>query len=1169
MRQHVKALHQLARIAIQGSADEETLARAARIIRGATGAAEAMVVYAEEKDFLVCSDAGNGAATEFTQTALWIVQRQIVELDGPVAFNLIGHRVEDFTSARSDEERDFLALSMPTSEGASEMCILRGSPDHKGRATILRFMESATPALTIILERFLNIGRSRRYGEKLSALANAAQLLAQSDDLQAALTDLATAIAGSTASDYVSIDVYDADSKRFVLRVLSQSRFAGLSVTQAWINSLDPDRPAPRNLEVMRTLQPYLSPDTQNDEREPEAVRRYFEATLIRSMATFPMLFQDEFLGTVAFVYYAPHTFLPEEISFLQGFVTQAATALKALQMHNELQRSTYELKRSADEYIATTNLTGDIIARLDKHGNWTFLNDAACQFFGKAGEELLGTDSTAFLHPEDIEPTAQIIRETRARKAPAKGFVNRQFTPMGTRWVEWNGYPLFDEDGQYAGVQITGRDITGHQQMEEALRQSEARYRLLAETTSDIIWIVDLGLKYTYISPAVTRMRGYTVEEIMGASIAETMTPASLEAARKTLAEELARERMGDADPDRATKLELEMYCKDGSTIWTEMNMKFLRDADGNPISILGTTRDISERKRMEEALRESEARYRLLAENASDLIWTLDMNLRYTYMSPSITRMRGYTPEEIVGTRVNETMTPASLEAIRKAFVEEMALEKQEQKDLFRSQTLEAEMYCKDGSTVWTEIKLTFLRDPDGRPVAILGVSRDISERKKAEEERERLHAELEVRAITDGLTGLYNHAHFYQRLAEEIDRSQRYHRGFSIVMMDVDAFKYYNDSRGHQAGDTVLHLIADCIRAAIRRSDTAFRYGGDEFAAILLNADSSRAQRVVNRINRLLAARLKEMDDAATTWLGLSAGVASFPQDATTTDELVRVADAALYDAKRVAWARGITSQDQPVESPPSPIGLVHETQSGMLSTAASSLATVLQDLGTSEVAPEADLRTIAAVGAASEIKDRYIRGHQERAGLWAAALAEEMGLPPEQVRNIRIAGLLHDLGKATVNERILNKPGKLSKEEFAKVKQHAPLGAAIIVAEAEALRQLATIVRHHHERFDGKGYPDSLVGDDIPLEARILAVADVFDALTHERSYRKAQSKEEAVAELERGAGTQFDPAVVKAFLALVKRAGAEPATPAQAASQGNQLVAARAAGRRKG
>jgi diguanylate cyclase (GGDEF)-like protein/PAS domain S-box-containing protein len=694
----------------------------------------------------------------------------------------------------------------------------------------------------------------------------------------------------------------------------------------------------------------------------------------------------------------------------------------------------TEEFHRRTDEYIATTNLTGDIIAKLDTHGRWAFVNDAACQFYGKSREELLGINSRGSVHPDDLELTAQRIRETRAGKELHKGFVNRQITPTGIRVVEWNGYPLFDEEGKYAGIQITGRDIT--------------------------------------------------------------------------------------------------------------------------------------ERKRMEEALRESEERYRLLAENASDLIWTMDMNLRYTYMSPSVKRMRGYIAEEVIGTRVNETMTPASLEAIRKAFVEEMALGKEMQEELFRSRTLEAEMYCKDGSTVWTELKLTFLRDPDGRPNGIMGVTRDISERKQMEEERARLLAELEVRAITDGLTGLYNHAHFYQRLAEEIDRSQRYGQRLALIMMDVDAFKHYNDSRGHQAGDTALQFIADCIRTDLRRSDVAFRYGGDEFAVILPQADSPKAQTVIARINKRITARLKEMNDPAAAWLGLSAGVACFPEDAITADELVRTSDAALYNAKRLAWARGVTAQDQATQPSLSPPELAHETESGMLSTAASSLTAVLRDLGASEIVGDLDLRAIAAIETAAEMKDRFVRGHQERTSLWAATLAEEMGLSPQRVRNLRIASLLHDLGKITISEGILNKPGKLTEEEFAKIKQHAPLGALIIISEAETLQQLAPIVHYHHERFDGKGYPDGLTQEKIPLEARILSVVDVFDAMTHERSYRKALSREEAIAALKRGAGTQFDPAVVKAFLALMEDRSEELPSLTQGASEGSPPAAAKATERQK-
>jgi diguanylate cyclase (GGDEF)-like protein/PAS domain S-box-containing protein len=696
----------------------------------------------------------------------------------------------------------------------------------------------------------------------------------------------------------VNIDLYDATTGRFFLRILGEHRFTSGTLAKMWGASLNPDRPDPWNMEVMANLKPSFRPDMQNDPVYPEHVRMFYARSLLRSAADFPLMFQDEFLGTMAFVSFKPRTFPPDEVSLLQGFVAQVATALKALQMHKEVQRYAQELRRSADQYIATTNLTGDVICRMDRRGNWTFLNDAACQFYGKPREELLGTDSRAFTPPEELEPTAQAIRGMRAKKEPVSDFVNRQVTPMGTRVVEWNGYPLFDEEGQYTGSQITGRDVT----------------------------------------------------------------------------------------------------------------------------------------------------------------------------------------------------------------------------------------------------------------------------ERKQMEEERERLHAELEVKAITDGLTGLYNHAHFYQRLTEEIQRSQRYGQGFAVVMMDVDAFKRYNDSRGHQTGDAALQLIADCIRAGLRRSDLAFRYGGDEFAAILLNADSSTAQRAVNRIKRLFTARLKKIDDLAAAWLSLSAGVARFPQDAITADELARIADAVMYDAKRAAGARGVTREDQPIESLPYPPNLVHETQSGVLSTTARSLAAVLQDLGASEIVGDLDLSAIAAVGAASEIKDRYVRGHQERTSLWAVAVADVMGLPPERVRDIRIASLLHDIGKVSVSEAILNKPGKLTKEEYAKIKQHAALGASVIVSEAEALQQLAAIVRHHHERFDGTGYPDGLAGEDIPLEARILSVVDVFDAMTHERSYRKALSRGAAIAELERAAGTQFDPAVVEAFLAFLKRQGKELVATARAAAKERQPAPVRAAGR---
>jgi diguanylate cyclase (GGDEF)-like protein/PAS domain S-box-containing protein len=769
-------------------------------------------------------------------------------------------------------------------------------------------------------------------------------------------------------------------------------------------------------------------------------------------------------------------------------------------------------------------------------------------------------------------------------------------------------------------------RDISERKRAEEALRESEARYRLLAENTSDLIWAMDLSFRYTYMSPAVTRMRGYTVEEIVGAPITETMTPASVEVARKALAEELATERMEHKDLHRSRKLELEMYCRDGSTIWTEMNMTFLRDSDGRPVGIMGVTRDISERKKAEEEIRRRNEELGLFLDLSKTMAAAIQLDELVERALDSVTRVlpqanavilaiynrdkdvleikaaRGVNSEAFLQIVLNpgEGMAGKAFSLSKTVFYSALEEMRAGLADLSptNARLLRAGMEGVDTSRSTICCPLV----TEGRVLGVLSVTTSAADAAFGPAEvalleaaadhiavslhKAQLHAELAVRAITDSLTGLYDHAHFYQRLAEEIERSKRYNHGFAVVMMDVDDFKRFNDSRGHQAGDEMLRLVGDSIRSGLRRSDLAFRYGGDEFAAILPHANSLRARAVVNRINGRITKSLKGMDGGAAARLSLSAGVACFPEDGTTADDLVRIADAALYSAKWVARARDIMGQREDIQSLISALvsrragvegqtggagfrpEALHEQHARIVSSVASSIAVALKDAGVAQALEDPDLQILAVVGAAAEMKDRYIRGHPERVSEQAAALAEEMGLSPERVRDIQIAGLLHDIGKVTVSEGILNKPGKLTRRELVSIRDH-PIVGSTLVSQVRGFEGLVPIIRYHHERFDGRGYPDGLAGEDIPLEARILSVADVFDALTHQRSYRKALSRAEAIAELERSAGTQFDLAVVEAFLALVKRRGGGLPTPAQAASQDRQPAAARAGGRGKG
>jgi PAS domain S-box-containing protein len=310
-------------------------------------------------------------------------------------------------------------------------------------------------------------------------------------------------------------------------------------------------------------------------------------------------------------------------------------------------------------------------------------------------------------------------------------------------------------------------RNINEYERTLEALRESERRYSLLAESIMDVIWIMDINFRLTYLSPSVERMRGYTVQEIMSQHLDEMFTPESLQRALALIQEEILSKENPD-DPFRLGTVGLEMTCKGGGTVWTESRVTLLYGPDGHPAGLMGVTRDVTERRKMEESLRDSERRYRLLAENITDVIWVADMNLNRTYVSPSAKSLQGYESAEDMPQTVKDLLTPASFEVARETFAREMALEKRRKKNVHRSWTLEIELKRKDGSTVWTEDKVTFLRDGAGRPTGYLGVTRDITLRKQAEDALRSLSRRLvEVQEIERRGIARELHDHIGQEL------------------------------------------------------------------------------------------------------------------------------------------------------------------------------------------------------------------------------------------------------------------------------------------------------------------------------------------------------------------------------------------------------------------
>ncbi|MCX5994501.1 MAG: PAS domain S-box protein, partial [Chloroflexi bacterium] len=269
-------------------------------------------------------------------------------------------------------------------------------------------------------------------------------------------------------------------------------------------------------------------------------------------------------------------------------------------------------------------------------------------------------------------------------------------------------------------------------QHLRVALRESESRYRLLADNVADVIWTADIKWRITYVSPSIKRLLGYTIEEAMKLTINDILTHDSMEQARKVIVDQMEIRTPTSHYPP--ISMTLEHLRKDGSTLWAEVMLSFLWDKDGKLIGIMGATRDITERIKAEEALRDSQDRYRLLADNSVDVIWTLDVKGRLTYVNPSITRLLGYTVDEVMATKLSKLFAPASAETARKLVKWGMATGVEGSQDSSRSVVLEH--VHKDGSTIWTEVVMLFLRDKQGRLTGIQGVTRDITERKKAEE-------------------------------------------------------------------------------------------------------------------------------------------------------------------------------------------------------------------------------------------------------------------------------------------------------------------------------------------------------------------------------------------------------------------------------------------------
>jgi len=511
-----------------------------------------------------------------------------------------------------------------------------------------------------------------------------------------------------------------------------------------------------------------------------------------------------------------------------------------------------------------------------------------------------------------------------------------------------------------------------------------------------------------------------------------------------------------------------------------------------------------------------------------AGVIMLVMDKDQKVTLINSKGCEILGYAREDVVGKNWLDTFIPEILrEDIRGVF-----------KKLINGQASLAEYYenpiiTRNGERIiaWHN---TLLKDGDGKIEAVLSSGDDVTEKRRYEEDQLRMRGEvdksnkrLKQLAMKDYQTGLYNHHYLSDIIESEYYRAKRFAHPLSIIMVDIDYFKSINDTYGHEFGDMVLKQFAKVLRSMIRKYDTVVRYGGEEFVVVSSVIDKQKAvilgQRIIDAIN------LNNFGDAKhSIKLKLSIGIASYPMDGAISGmDLINMAEKIMAKAKEAGGNRSYSSFE------------VRKAHRGAPPAAEFEDVALLKDRinKLTKRGNQNLVESIFAFAKTLELRDHYTGEHTEHTVHYSTAIAKHMGLGLEDVENIRQASVLHDLGKVGVSDKILHKKSKLTKREFEEIKRH-PQIAADIIRPVQFLHDIIPLILYHHERWDGKGYPSGLIGPEIPIGARIISVADVYQALTSRRPYRKAFSDKEAVKMIKAGYGTQFDPEVVDAFMSVL-------------------------------
>ncbi len=607
-------------------------------------------------------------------------------------------------------------------------------------------------------------------------------------------------------------------------------------------------------------------------------------------------------------------------------------------------------------------------------------------------------------------------------------------------------------------------------EEREAAMRSREEDLRTTLHSIGDGVIVTDSGGRITRMNPAAQELTAWRQEEALGLPLTRVLN--------------LVKDRTGENRENPVIRVlytgnqqELAdhraLLARDGSKYQVADSASPIRDDEGNITGVVIVIRDITEKYRQQEALRESERTMQTLLSNLPGMAYkclnTPDRTMQF--VSRGCEDIFGYTPEELTGhgsVEYEDLVHPDDASWVVNRVQEDIAQG--------RPFEVEYRVHSKNGDVKWVWEKGRAVgRNASGSEI-LEGFLTDITEYKKFQER-------LNFLSFHDSLTGLYNRNFFEEEMARLGDGRST---PVGIIVCDLDGLKFINDTLGHHSGDTMLINAADILKNNFRSSDMIARIGGDEFAVLLTDAD----QRITNDLVQRLRMSVEEYNSHAP-WipLSLSIGYSMSEDNHVDMQTLFREADNRMYREK---------------------IQTEKSTHSS----------------------------TVQALTSALEARDFITEGHSKRLQELMASLASSLFMSEDSINDLALLAQFHDLGKVGVPDRILFKPGPLNEEEMREMKKHCEIGHRI----AQSIPELAPIaewILSHHEWWDGRGYPRGLQGEDIPLPARMLAIADSYDTMISERPYKKAVSPEAALQELQRCAGTQFDPNLVQTFIAILR------------------------------